>query len=664
VVRARTVLFVALSLLLALPLGLALFRNISQWTEIAAEVPIPKAQWKAFYEVSPVPCEMDVLASPACPAHPDNPALWQSAVPRDSQDEHKRQVNLRPGQEYWIGVSFTAEQLQQAYTRQANFFILGWIRGSYRAWINGHQIISGEWADNEPLVLQLPLEWLSAGRPLKLAIRALKTIDINDAPDLLEESPKLGFATKASATSWRRYESFWGTSRPLVFLALNFLLAWIFFGVWLVAPEKTEYFYIAVLAMTFASFHERYLEFFYVALDRRFVNGFGLTTSILHAFAGMLAGFAFARLRQLYMTILSWLCIALSVLSPFVFTDTITQQKHSGFWLGGMANIGTLFGALACFMQAFHLYENAENRVRLRLRISRLTAFGLGLVLLTALNQVNVFSLMMNFGGPPTITKLLFGKSGPFFLLLSMGLIALSEYRAQHTLAQSMPVSKFHQMNPLPESVHGVLLTVDLKDSERISRLSAKLGKAGDLVETCLSHMWMATSDQGGLVLQTEGDALRALFAATDVVDPLTAALAAADAMGRNLAALERRFRSQGLAEMIPPDGLHFRGALVEGDIRPLWQDYGGTRLAGWVETGHSNVFIEASRLLELERQVKLATHRAASIVIVPTESRARIATKVSPGRWMFEKNRFVGKHGQIYEVAAYEVGPADPLLH
>ncbi|MBI3556080.1 MAG: hypothetical protein HY074_07440 [Deltaproteobacteria bacterium] len=281
----------------------------------------------------------------------------------------------------------------------------------------------------------------------------------------------------------------------------------------------------------------------------------------------------------------------------------------------------------------------------------RLLLFGSGLIGLIAMSRINTYSAV------PSVIQVLFSRSGPLFLLLSLGLIALSEYHNEHSLAKSMPVSKFHLLNPLPAAVKGVILNVDLKGSEHLSRLSARLGHSGDLMETCLSHLWTAVSEHDGLVMQTEGDSLRALFADGDHNNSLIAAFEALDAMKRNLTKLSKRFASQGLAASLPREGLNFRASLAAGEIRPIWQDYGGVRLASWTETSGTNVFTDAARLLELERQIQSEMNSPASIVITPAELRARFTVGSSQGVWLFDRRSFVGKHGAAYEVAAYRVG-------
>ncbi|HAZ12563.1 MAG: hypothetical protein A2X86_11810 [Bdellovibrionales bacterium GWA2_49_15] len=651
--RGRWLIFIAMTMVLVVPLFISLFLNIVQWTDFAAEVSLPRSQWTVLYEQTPGPCGADASLTPDCLGNPSNPSLWASLITRADQQAHKARVFAREGKEYWVGVSLTPEQMRNAFNAQANFLVLGEIVGSYRIWVNGKQLMTGERHDTEPIALQIPLTWFAENQPVRLAMWIVRTTDMNDAPDLLEDAQRLGLTTKAGTTNWKRYYNFWFNSRPLVFLALNFLLGWLFFAIWSVAPEKTEYFYIAVLAMTFALFQMRYVELYYMTMNRQFVNSLGLSMAILYAFAGMLAGLSFARFRPLILKWAFWLCIGLCLSQPFL-VSTIRMPIHAHYWMGSIADVTTFLGALACYLQAFYLYQNPEDRLRLRLRLRRLLMFGTGLLFMIVLNQVSFA------GGAPTFLKMFLGKSGPFFLLLSLGLIALSEYRSQTALAKGMPISKFHRLIPLPDFVRGAILNVDLKGSEKISRQGAKLGKAGDLLETCLSHMWMAVSQNGGIVLQTEGDALRAIFPAGELEAPVEAAFRAVDTMRRNLMELEQRFVAQGMADMVPKSGIHFRGAIVLGEIRPIWQSYGGARLASWAETGHSNVLIEVSRLLEMEREVAPGDGKSSSIVIVPQELKKNTPTMSLMGQWLFESRTLLGKHGTPYEVAAYQVNEMD----
>jgi hypothetical protein len=196
-------------------------------------------------------------------------------------------------------------------------------------------------------------------------------------------------------------------------------------------------------------------------------------------------------------------------------------------------------------------------------------------------------------------------------------------------------------------------MAVDLKSSENLARGGAQRGQAGELVESSLSHLWMAVSEHGGLVIRTEGDALHAIFPAGDIENPVSAAFAAADAMTGKLKELERRFESQGLSALMPDGGLHFRAAVLEGDIRPIWQDYGGTRLASWVETGHANAFVEVARILELEREVGDGA-LGASVVLTKSTLKSRAAHGKLSGHWLFDHRAFAAKHGRKFEVAAY----------
>ncbi len=652
VVLRRRGLFVGLTLLLIVPMVIALGKNLVDWERVAASVELPRTQWHAMYRASSSPCTTPA-SEPDCPANPSNSAIESSPDTVENRILHRDRTDARPGQEYWIGTTISAEQAARAYAEEANQLLLGGLRGSHRVWVNGHMLLTGEWLDAEPVVLQIPLEWLKNEAPLKVAIRLKRTVVIGDAPDRLEDSPLLGLAPRSQVTAWKRYQDFWFTSRPFALVMLNLLLALTFFAVWYVAPEKTEYFYISLMSIAYGLYQLRYLDLYYIPMDREMINKIGLSANVMVPFTGILAGFSFARMRNAILTATLGTCAVLAIGFPLFSGDSFSMLRIGTLFQIYMTEVGLVVGAIPCFLQAHYLLASGGNKTRLAQRIRRLVFFGSGLI---ALAVVNHFVLAP---GVPSITQLLIGRSGPFFLLISLGLVALSEYRAEHALALSMPVSKFHRLDPLPASVRGALLNVDLKGSEKISRQSAKLGSAGDLMEICLSHMWMAVSKNGGHVLQTEGDALRALFPEGDVKEPARAAIVATETMRQSLQQLEQRFVAQGMSA-VPEDGLHFRASIVEGEIRPIWQAYGGTRLAGWSEAGGTNAFVESSRLLEMERQVGEGG-AAASVVVVPTPLGERLQEAALPGRWLFDRHTMEGKHGLAYEVAAYRVAESGP---
>ncbi|MBI3555122.1 MAG: hypothetical protein HY074_02515, partial [Deltaproteobacteria bacterium] len=302
VVRRRWYLFVAVVLTLLLPFTYALSHTMMGWLNLSAVVELPHALWKVAYGFPSTTCGLNATSTPSCLANPDNSQLWQSRWHRGDQVAHSNRLKENLSAEYWLGVEINADQQKTAYEHEANFLVLGNLRSTFRIWVDGLQIMHGTYRDNEPTAVQLPLEWLARGKPMRIAINMVPEPGVGgndtDVPDYLEEPPILGLSTKAGTTGWREHQYFWLMARPMAFLVLNFILGWIFFGLWRVAPEKTEYFYIALFAITFALFQMRSLGLFYLALPRKFITTMGAIVAIFNSVVGMLVGFSFARFRR------------------------------------------------------------------------------------------------------------------------------------------------------------------------------------------------------------------------------------------------------------------------------------------------------------------------------------------------------------------------------
>ncbi|HTL13245.1 MAG TPA: hypothetical protein VL588_12195, partial [Bdellovibrionota bacterium] len=299
-------------------------------------------------------------------------------------------------------------------------------------------------------------------------------------------------------------------------------------------------------------------------------------------------------------------------------------------------------GAAACAQQALYLSKGRKFGMWVPVRVRRLTLFTTGLM------AISVLYLLQSHGLLPFQVKVLVSRFAHFGLVLFLGGIALAEWREQKRLAEHIPVSPYHRRPVLPDRVSGAVLVADLKSSETLFRVSALRGDAGALVESCLSHMWSSVASMGGVVLQTEGDQIRVFFDRAICRDPAATALAAVDLMASNLAELEHRFHDQGV---LPDDGykLEFRAGVALGDIKPVWHEMEGLRLAAWAEAGSTNAFVESARMLELGRSVPGAENGSVA-VFVSTEA----PTSRFPGEWLCKEHLIQGKHGREYRVSAY----------
>jgi hypothetical protein len=204
--------------------------------------------------------------------------------------------------------------------------------------------------------------------------------------------------------------------------------------------------------------------------------------------------------------------------------------------------------------------------------------------------------------------------------------------------------------------VSGTLLVLDLKSSEALFRYGAQLGQGAAIVETCLSSLWACVAKESGIVLQTEGDALRAFFDDDASPSSLAAALRAADAAARDLASLRERLIAR---HMIPVDApsLAFRAGVAQGAIRPIWHQMGPSRLASWMEAGSSSPFVDSTRYMDLERKVKASP--GSSLLILPEALAARLeeASPALAANLVARKVPLHGKHDVIYLCAVFAAG-------
>ena len=307
-------------------------------------------------------------------------------------------------------------------------------------------------------------------------------------------------------------------------------------------------------------------------------------------------------------------------------------------------------GAAACLAQSTYLSVAGRSGARLPSRMRRLAFVGAAMLALAAVEWTIAHDRYYAF-----TLRVLFANFGQFALLVLLGVIATRDYREERALIEKTPTSVYHRRPSLPERLHGAVLVVDLKNSERLFRLGAHRGEAGSMVEACLSHLWSAAIAEGGVVLQTEGDQLRAFFDSDEHAEPAASALRAADRMSEKLQELAERFADQGFAAEGRPS-IDFRGGVAIGEIAPVWQEIGNTRYASWIEVGTMNPFVESARFMELERKLEGAPQD--TVVVLAEDAARRLKAFETSGRWFIPGCPFEGKHGRMYRVVAYLPGP------
>lgn len=521
--------------------------------------------------------------------------------------------------------------------------------GSYRIWIDQGLYAEGHWSSSDPITIALPMQRLSEPRPLKIGIWVR-----DDGGQVIADyfNPLFGsgFETREQAWALARFTNFWSSTRPLALFVANLMVAILFFSLWIFATEKAEYFYMAIFALIGAIYQIRMMDFFidWSSPDHRYL--LQIVLRFYEATFGMFLGLSFARIRG---NLFKW-GIPITVAIPFLVIPFLqgaaAKSAFSHHLDTGLASLLVAIGAASCLGQAVHLKTLKTRGFFHPTRIRHLFLFGGGLLFLA------LFQLMDGLVAFSAIGEALRFRVGHLAVVLLLSVLALQEYRAQKYLIEKTPVSPYHRRPILPESLHGAILSIDLRNSEFLSRLGAEHFEAGLLVGECLSHMWTAVTSQGGVILRTEGDGLLAFFDSANRAFPVLHASRAVQEISSTLPFLREKIQS---AQDLGGQDIHlgFRAGLALGSIRPVWQNMGDTRHASWTEAGNTMPLVESARLMEIER--KLGSSAEDCLVVMP-EATARSADSSSKWanqyQWKLRDYSVLGKHEVQYRISVLDL--------
>ena len=614
------------------------------WVNFRPEVPISPMQWRALYGNYSA-CGNMPGNDENCPADPENPMLWSSYFLR-LEASHLERINSRRFKDYWVGAVIPAGVMQQARVKGASELLLGTIDSSYRIFLDGEFVTgSTRVRDTNPILINVPPAKLFSGHPLYIAIQIIYDSDVT-MPDILNsDGGGEGFVTHANANVYRNFMAFWEKVRPFSLLLSYAVFASLFLFFWTSSKVKQEYFYMAMFALVAAFYQARKMDIL--------VAAFSTDTNVLLEYVirfyvaafGMFLGMAFSRTRSLSFSI----GVPVALAAPFVLYLSAPNMRFELYEFSRMWLTPLLFllGALPCFLQAYFLKLQSTEGTHLPIRARRLTLFGVGLFSLSAF----YFAVSRDFiaSGLP----MFWDGSEHFIFMVLMGSIALTEYRTQEFLVSKAPVSEYHRRPILPERLEGAILMADLKDSEAFYRYRAVHSQAANLVTGWRNQFYDAVYKNGGIIVNKKGDELIAFFDRDKSPLPLVSALKTTMEVFTISEALEAEHRRQ---HMLPPGatGFYFRAALTFGEIRPVWENVAGNREAYWEEAGNTAPFVEASRLMEIERQVttevpttQLLVRDAVADLILGQERRI--------GSWFTQRDKsFADKHGTEYRVAIF----------
>ena len=185
-------------------------------------------------------------------------------------------------------------------------------------------------------------------------------------------------------------------------------------------------------------------------------------------------------------------------------------------------------------------------------------------------------------------------------------------------------------------------------------RKGAELGQGGNLVSIVISHLWSTLVAQGAVILQADGDSVAAFFESGKTTNLRRRVVQSSVAIERLLQQLSTNLADSELSVALSSGGLHFRAAAVEGAVKPIWRKVGEERHAAWIEAGGSNVFVDAARLLEIEKQVPNAEEISILVVTPDFEKDESVGSSTLPQAWLSHDMESLGKHGRSYRFSLF----------
>jgi hypothetical protein len=620
-------------------LVLAVTNERALWSRLYPEFTVARGEWQVRVLDHALACEPS-----GCPVAV-NDSFWGSAV---SLEDPVAKSALRDGRagEVWLGVRVPADRLAAILARGANNFILGWLKGDYSLWVNGDLLLRISDEEYSPQVFSLPDSVLRRSPELGVVIRLAPRAGAKNLVPFTA-GLKEGFGDYRSGQAFRSYLRLTGSAKPFALFLVYFVLSMIFFLLWIASPKNREYLHLSLFSLICSLPNILYSDGFSFHLWPDFGMRLYVTLVFAKAATALNLGLSFSRaspraVSRASVSILACgICAVAFASTPFLSSIRMPLNQL-------LISAAYLAGGLVCLLQATALLLREKEGFSFRFRQRKLLQFG-GILAVLSVCQ------FLQYGGIfSSVEVSIFWDVPEVVLALFLGFIALSDYRTQYEMVEKTPVSPYHKRATLPESVAGVLVMLDLKNSERIFRSS--LGESDPFqMPSIISAIWVAIAEFGGVVIKAEGDEVIAFFDQEQSENPLANALRAADACQVRLEELSR----QG-TRYVP--ALEYRAGISYGQIRPIWVGEGRERLPSWTQTAGSMVFVECARLMEAEKELVKEKSLAGSLTVFPNEllQRFSLGDAGLKGQLVLRAERVVGKHDRIYSVTAYR--PASVL--
>ncbi len=639
-IRHDRILIYGFSTVLLFAFGLFSFyfvQDAQTWYNLTPQVVVEKNEWQVLID----PPEAEVLSQSP---------LWVNA-PQLNDEESSKKLKAGGLKKVWLKLVLPADKIKKAAELQAYYFRLGFLLGDFRIWVDDNQLVSIPSTYTGSIDLALPIYKMNEGKEMTVVI-ALNPREgaRNIAP--LTLGVESGLVNYKTGAAFMKFNHFINRSRPLALFFVYSVFSLMFFSLWRTNRIQREYLHLAAYAIVCSLPDLLFSDSF---TTNRLKDGAAHTTYLiivmLQAAAGLSLGLSFARSNSKIIAKSIWTFLFFGVgfvlMAPVSSLSALRQPMN-------LVVMPLVFfvGAVTCLLQALWLSRGGLSGEFQPKRVVRLFSFS------GVLAALSVYYFLQFNGNFDYITKQLITGFPSLALVVFLGLVALTDYYQQNKLIKRIPISAYHRRAQLPAKLSGVVAMVDLKNSETYFTLAGQLDGNESIVPTALSNIWKAVSENGGTILRAEGDEVVAFFEGVAGENPVQKALVAMDSVAKHLGEYNQELQSRYVE--LADQQLHFRAAIAVGDIKPIWVEGVSGRLPGWNQVGESMAFVEAARLLEIEKQVDGQV--AASRVLLQTSvtNNFPVTEEELASRFSILQKRFVGKHDRIYLVNVYQ---ADPII-
>lgn len=614
-------------------------RDVRKWSSLEPVVKIDRGSWRILTDAGQLGCEPVVPRGPAsatgssvpgavstdrlrCPAATDF-AGWADAPSLDRS---------RPLTEpFWLQTRVKADELARAVGAGANHLALGKFAAGVKLWVNGKAIQELDTHGRSVNIVPLPVSLLAEAPELDITMQVTPR-EGTRRPLIFMADLAEGLHVKEVAGGVRSFLDFIDKTKAFALFFAYALLSAAFFFLWVSNPVAKEYLALAFLAFVNCLpeliFGETFS--FQVPRDMNFNVLFALMS--MKAVAVLYLGLSFARVRVpgAYYAGLAGAAVGLSL---FAF-DNDALVGYRKILLQGVLPLSFAVGAIACFWQIRVLHGERHLGAIPRHRVRALRHFGIVAAALLVFQYAQFAAWFPNFW-----TQLLWGV-GDFAFVAVIGLRAIADFRRRGRLIERSPVSEYHKRTHQSQAVEGLLVVLDIKNSENLFRSDDAPGDGPVLL--LIEKAWRAFAREGAIVLRAEGDELIAFFDFAKLADPVPAVL-------RACASVAQEFRA-----FLEDGGVTFRAAVTAGKIQPRWIGMGSARYPTWQQVGESKVFVDASRMLEIERTAP-GDVSACRIVLPGELTTLARACLPAGGKIVVTDENFTAKHGRAYRVSVIE---------